>query len=87
MMQIIHCNECGGDNIALESVSVDVNLSMHHHCDKCYHSHEEKQTYFFCSLACFIAYVNKVAQGKAEFRFKTYDQMFGQNVPELDPKV
>jgi hypothetical protein len=60
---------------------------MHHHCDKCYHGHEEKQTYFFCSLACFRVYVLKVAQGKAEFKFKTYDQKFGQTIPELDPKV
>ena len=87
MMQIIHCNECGGSDIALDSISVTVNLEKHSHCDKCYHGHTETQTYFFCSLACFRAYISKVAQEKAEFRFKTYDQMFGQNVPELDPKV
>lgn len=79
MMQIVRCNECGGDHIGLKSVSVDVTLSMHHHCDTCYHGHDENQTYFFCSLACFLAYVNKVAQGKAEFKFKVYDRLTGQS--------
>ena len=87
MMQIVNCNECGGSHIGLNSISVNVNMSKHHSCDKCYRTHEEMQTYFFCSLPCFRAYIDKVAQHKAEFRFKTYDQMFGQNVPELDPKV
>jgi hypothetical protein len=85
MMQIIYCKECGGgSSIGLESVSVNVELSMHHHCDICRHGRTETQTYFFCSLACFLAYVNKVAQGKAEFKFKVYDQMTGQSVDPID---
>lgn len=87
MMQIVNCNECGGSSIGLDSISVNVNLEQHTHCDKCYHGHTATQTYFFCSLPCFREYVNKVARGEAEFRFKTYDRLTGQNIPELDPKV
>lgn len=87
MMQIVHCNECGGDTIGLNSISVDVSLKEHTHCDKCYHGHTNTQTYFFCSLPCFRAYIEKVMRGEAEFRFKMYDRLTGQNVTELDPKV
>jgi len=66
MMQICHCNQCGNDLIELDAVSVNVELSKSHHCDKCYHSHEEKTTYFFCSLECFVAYCK---QG-GEFKFE-----------------
>ncbi len=79
MMQIIYCNECGGSNIDLESVSVNVVLSKQHHCDKCYHNHEEKQTYFFCSEKCFHTYLSRVAEGKAQLKFKLYDKLNGQS--------
>ena len=84
-MQFVHCNECGGSGIGLESVSVDVVLSKHHHCDKCYHGHEEKQTYFFCSEKCFHAYLLKVAEGKVQLKFKLYDKLTGQSTEPLPP--
>lgn len=87
MMQIIRCTNCDGEHIALDAVSVDVNLNKHTHCDECHRGHTETQHYFFCCLGCFRTYITKVVQGTAEFRFKTYDQLFGQNVAELDPKV
>ncbi len=85
MMQIIHCIECGGTSISLDSVSVDVVFSKHHHCDKCYHGREEKQTYFFCSEECFHKYLLRVAEGKAKFKFKLYDQLTGQSTDPLPP--
>lgn len=72
MMQIVHCDECGGSSIALEAVSVHVELNKHHHCDKCYHGHEEKTTYFFCSEGCFHEYLVKVAKGEKQFKFNRY---------------
>lgn len=82
MLQTIHCNQCGGSSIGLESVSVNVVLSKYHHCDKCHHGHDEKQTYFFCSELCFHNYLLRVVDGEAKLEFKIYDQVFGQSVQE-----
>jgi len=75
MMQIIHCDECGGSHIDLDAVSVNVELAKHHHCDTCCRSHDERQTYFFCSQKCFDRYIGKVSLGEAEFKFNRHDNL------------
>lgn len=73
MMQIVHCDECGGSEIGLDSVSVDVQLSKHAHCPMCARSKTETTSYFFCSERCFGRYIKKVYLGEKEFKFKRYD--------------
>ena len=80
MMQIVHCDECGGDEIGLHSVSVDVQLREHSHCPACYQSKTNTTSYFFCSERCFDRYIKKVYLGEKEFKFKRYDQTNGQSV-------
>jgi hypothetical protein len=74
MMQIIHCVECGGSDIRLGSTSVDIVLNKHNHCDKCYKSHTEKQTFFFCSEDCFLKHMKKVVEGTAKIEWRDYSQ-------------
>lgn len=67
MMQILRCKECGGETIGLDETAVNVEFTKSHHCDKCYHSHEEITRYFFCSTQCFHCYIRKVVNGAAVF--------------------
>ena len=69
MIQIVKCDECGGESIAMDAVSVNVELHKSHFCDKCYNSKTESQRYFFCSEKCFQIYIRKVVDGEAEFKF------------------
>lgn len=69
MMQIIHCDQCGGETIALESVSVDVALKKHEWCKTCYHNNVKTTSYFFCSLNCFNRFIERVAKGEKSFTF------------------
>jgi len=61
MIQIVKCENCGGENIELGAVSVYVQLLRSNWCDHCHHTNERKQNYFFCSLKCFHNYMNKVS--------------------------
>lgn len=57
------------DHIGLDTISVDVSLNKHTHCDKCYHGNTETTHYFFCSEVCFKEYI--AANGVFEFnRYK-----------------
>ena len=73
-MQICHCVECGGSTIGLGSTSVDVVLNKSNHCDKCYHTHTEKQNFFFCSKECFLNHMKKVVEGTAKIDWTDYSQ-------------
>ena len=84
-MQIIHCDECGGSEIGLESVAVNVELTENHHCPMCYGNKQSTTRYFFCSERCFGRYIKKVYLGEAEFKFKRYDPYTGQNIEPLPP--
>ena len=68
-MQIIHCDECGGTGIGLDSVAVDVNLNKSHACDMCRNTKTDTTQYFFCSQKCFDRYIKKVYLGEAEFQW------------------
>jgi hypothetical protein len=86
MMQIIHCDECGGTNIGLGSVSVNVELTEATHCSKCYQTKSNTTSYFFCSEKCFNRYIKKVYFGEAKFDFKRYDKLTGQRIEPLSSK-
>ena len=81
MMQIIHCDECGGSNIDLDAVSVNVELAKHHHCPMCYGSKDDKTLYFFCSQRCFERYIKKVYLGEAEFKWDRHGHFAKAQVP------
>lgn len=83
MMQIIHCDECGGSNIGLGSVAVNVELTEAAHCPMCYQTKANTTRYFFCSEKCFDRYIKKVYLGEAKFIFKRYDKVTGQSVEPL----
>jgi len=71
MMQIIHCESCGGDIIPLNSVSVDLTLNKHVRCcDHCNRTETQKQNHFFCSLMCFHDFMNKAVTGETELKWK-----------------
>lgn len=73
MMQVIHCANCNGSSIGLGTVSVDVTFSKHSHaCEHCNSTKTETQHTFFCSTACFYAYMLKVVNGEAEMKWKDY---------------
>ena len=74
MMQIVHCDQCNGSNIGLDSVSVNVELQKTvRTCDKCNNIHTEKTSYFFCSLMCFHTYMARVVnKGDASFDIDRY---------------
>lgn len=59
MMQIIKCDNCNGESIGLNDVSVHVEMSKAHHCKHCYHTKTDTKTYFFCSDKCFKEYIKK----------------------------
>ena len=69
MMQLSHCEYCGGTTIELNSVSVSVELKKSNACDKCYHSHTQTQNHFFCSMGCFLAYMKDVSDGRTTIRW------------------
>lgn len=81
MMQIIHCDECGGSNIALDAISVNVELSKHTHCSMCYQNKENTTGYFFCSQICFDRYIKKVYLGEAVFKWDRYGQLAKAKTP------
>ena len=70
MIQIIHCESCGGDIIPLDSVSVDLFLNKSKFCNHCYRTETEKQHHFFCSLMCFYDFMNKAVTGETELKWK-----------------
>ena len=72
MMQIVHCDHCGGSSIGLDTVFVDVNLKKSRWCEKCRKTDTETTLYFFCSLSCFIEYMKKVDAGDAKIEFDRY---------------
>lgn len=78
MIQIIKCTECGGENVPLESISVDIVFHCHIYCDKCHTTKPETRTFFFCSQGCFYKHMAKVMKGEARLEWKKYDQVFGQ---------
>lgn len=57
MLQIMYCKQCESSTIPVGGVSVTVELHASEHCDKCYHSHQRKRPYFFCSPACLVQYI------------------------------
>ena len=69
-MQVIGCKECGSLSIEFGNVFVDVNLKKVNLCETCQESKTETTNYFFCSLACFSAFMLKAVDGKAEFKMK-----------------
>jgi len=72
MMQLVHCDQCNGTTIGLDSVAVDVNLNKSNACEKCHRTGTQTTHYFFCSEKCFHEYLKKVAEGEAEFKFDRF---------------
>jgi hypothetical protein len=70
MIQIVGCDNCGGENIAIDAISVNVQLCKSHWCEKCHNSNAETKTYFFCCLGCFYQYLTKVVKGDKTFQFE-----------------
>ena len=55
MVSIAKCVTCGESE--LEDIFVNVTLTAHDFCSKCYHSHQETRNLNFCSTRCFIEYM------------------------------
>lgn len=72
MIQHSYCDCCGGTDIELDSTSVKLNLDKISSCDKCYHTHVENTSYFFCSLSCFLDYMKDVSAGSKKIEFDRY---------------
>ena len=53
MMQLVECKECGGTEIGLDSVCVNIVLSKSEWCEHCRETKTIKQDHFFCSQSCY----------------------------------
>ena len=62
MMQAVPCRKCACTTFPTESVTVSLELSAGSYCEHCRNSAAHTGHLFFCSVACFLAFMAKTPE-------------------------